>query len=158
MIGRLRPGPPPASPHPEDPRSDAALRPVSRDAARRPLRWNAVLIWFMRVTALLWIAKGLSFWAVILGAGDAATSFEARPLGFQTAVIYFGIVNLVAAVGLWLTTAWGGVLWLIAVMSHVVVSLFFPGLVPLTAVLGLIYAGLVAAYLAISFLANGEEQ
>ncbi|MCG6121245.1 MAG: DUF6163 family protein [Microvirga sp.] len=131
---------------------------MSREGEKRGFRWNLVLIWFMRATALIWIAKGLSFWAVILGAGESATSFDARPVAFQTTVVYFGIVDLIAAVGLWLTTAWGGVLWLIAIMSHVVVAFFFPGLVPLNAVLGLVYAGLVASYLAISFLANGEEQ
>ncbi|TVR07791.1 MAG: hypothetical protein EA385_11760 [Salinarimonadaceae bacterium] len=157
MIGQPRPEPPSASPHPEDPRNDAGLRPFALKAERRAFRWNVALVWFMRATALLWIAKGLSFWAVILGAGESMTAFDARPIGFQTTVIYFGIVDLIAAVGLWLTTAWGGVLWLIAVMSHVVVALFFPGLLPLNATLGLVYVGLIASYLAISFLAGGEE-
>ncbi|HEY7384849.1 MAG TPA: DUF6163 family protein, partial [Beijerinckiaceae bacterium] len=78
-------------------------------------RWNFILVWFMRMLALMWIAKGLGYWAVILGADNAPIQFEARTTGFQATTIYFAIIDLVAAVGLWLTSTWGGVLWLLAV-------------------------------------------
>src|SRR3712207_2624902 len=85
--------------------------------ASRAVRWNFILVWFMRMMALMWIAKGLGYWAVILGADNAPTPFEARSTGFQATTIYFAIIDLVAAVGLWLTSTWGGVLWLLAVMK-----------------------------------------
>jgi hypothetical protein len=146
------------NPHPEDYRSDAALRGVEEPRSRRFLRWNVVLVWFMRLMALLWIAKGLSFWAVIVGAGTVIPAFEDRAVGFQATVIYFSIVDLIAAVGLWLASTWGGVLWLLAVMSHLILALFFPGILPVNAVLGMVYIGLMLAYLTISWLASGEEQ
>jgi hypothetical protein len=146
------------NPHPEDYRSDAALRNVEEPRSRRYLRWNVVLVWFMRLVALLWIAKGLSFWAVIVGAGTVIPAFEDRALGFQATVIYFSIVDLLAAVGLWLASTWGGVLWLLAVMSHLILALFFPGILPVNAVLAMAYVGLMIAYLTVSWLASGEEQ
>ena len=67
------------------------------------MRWNFILVWFMRMLALIWIAKGLGYWAVILGADSAPMPFESRSTGFQATTIYFAIIDLVAAVGLWLT-------------------------------------------------------
>lgn len=146
------------NPHPEDYRSDSALRSAQEPTGGRFLRWNTALIWFMRLMSLVWIAKGLSFWAIIIDAGTVIPAFEDRAIGFQSTVIYFSIVDLVAAVGLWLTSTWGGVLWLLAVMSHLILAAFFPGILPVNTVLAMIYFGLMATYLLLSWLASGEEQ
>ena len=44
-----------------------------------------------------------------------------RP-AMASAVIFFGVLDLVAAVGLWLATPWGGVLWLLAAVSQIFVA------------------------------------
>lgn len=143
---------------------EAMAEPASADAALRlgtptprGVTWSVGLTWFMRLTALLWIAKGLSFWAVIIGAGEVLPLFQNRSFGFQTAVTYFAVVDLIAAVGLWLTATWGGVLWLLAVMSHLILALFLPGVVPVSTTLAGVYCGLMVTYLLISWLASGEE-
>ncbi len=138
------------------PASDAALRGREPDAPRR-VRWSRALVWFMRVLALLWIAKGLGFWAVIIGAGHGPR-FDGAALGSQAMTVYFAIVDLVAAVGLWLTSAWGGVLWLLAVMSHLILWFFFPDLVPRDPVTAIVYGTLISAYLVVSYLAAREEE
>lgn len=140
----------------EPPSADAALR-LDPPERGRAFTWDRTLTWFMRLIALLWIAKGLSFWGVIVGAGDVAPPFADRSLGFQSAVVYFGVVDLIAAVGLWLTATWGGVLWLLAVMSHLVLAVFFPGVVPVSTTLAAVYCVLMVIYLLISFLASGED-
>lgn len=147
---RREPSPAPAS-------TDAALRGSPDPRERRGVRWNGVLVWFMRFVALLWIAKGLSFWATILGAGNPVPVFEDRSLGFQASVTYFAIIDIVAAVGLWLATAWGGVLWLLAVMSHLILAVFFPGIVPVDVMLAGLYVALMLVYLTISWLAASSE-
>jgi hypothetical protein len=125
--------------------------------ASRSVRWNFILVWFMRVLALMWIAKGLGYWAVILGADNAPTSFEARTTGFQATTIYFAIIDLVAAVGLWLTSTWGGVLWLLAVMSHLILTVFFPHIVTGGPVLIGLFLSFIVTYLVISWLAASDE-
>ena len=40
--------------------------------------------------------------------------------------MFFAVIDLVAAVGLWLAAAWGAVVWLTAVVSMVAVEMFFP--------------------------------
>lgn len=136
--------------------ADAALRGVPEPRRQRP-RWTLALVWFMRLLALLWIAKGLSFWSVIVGAQNPLPPFEARSLGFQATVIYFAVVDLIAAVGLWLVATWGGVLWLLAVMSHLILATFFPGIVPVNGALAGVYVALMASYLAISAMAARED-
>jgi hypothetical protein len=38
------------------------------------------------------------------------------------------VIELVAAVGLWLATPWGAVVWLTTVVSMAVIELMFPGI------------------------------
>ena len=40
--------------------------------------------------------------------------------------MFFAVLDLVAAVGLWLAAAWGAVLWLASVVSMASVEVFFP--------------------------------
>ena len=49
-------------------------------------------------------------------------------MAWQTATIYFAVIELVAAVGLWLATPWGAVVWLTTVVSMAVIELMFPGI------------------------------
>jgi hypothetical protein len=123
----------------------------------RTLRWTLILTWFMRLLALLWIVKGLSAWAAILGVWTP-TGFEGRGTGYQATIIYFAVIDLVAAVGLWMASTWGGVLWLLAVMSHVILAVFFPRIVSGGAVTMGLFFTLILAYLVVSWLSAREEQ
>ena len=52
--------------------------------------------------------------------------FEYHSIAWQTATVFFAVIDLVAAVGLWLAAAWGAVIWLTAVASMLAVEIFFP--------------------------------
>ncbi len=121
------------------------------------LRWIVVLTWFMRVIAALWIVKGLWAWAMIVGAAPGA-GFEGRSLGYQATIIYFAVIDLVAAVGLWMASTWGGVLWLLAVMSQLILAVFFPRIVSAPPLTMAALLGLVVIYLVVSWLSAREEQ
>jgi fatty acid desaturase len=125
-------------------------------APTRHVRWNRVLVWFMRILALCWIAKGLIAWAGILGLAGG-TPFELRASGHQASTIYFAVIDLVAGVGLWLTSTWGGVLWLLAVMSHLILAVFFPRFVANSALLISLLIISLMMYLTISWLAAVDE-
>ena len=58
--------------------------------------------------------------------GVAGGDFQARTVAWQSATVFFAVIDLVAAVGLWLAAAWGAVVWLTAVVSMAVVEVFFP--------------------------------
>jgi hypothetical protein len=85
-------------------------------------RWGRVLVWFMRVTAAMWLLYGLSYWRVILdpGAGGDGVAFAAMPLARQSGIVLFATLDLIAAVGLWLISPWGGVVWLFTALAQIV--------------------------------------
>jgi hypothetical protein len=89
-------------------------------------RWTARLVLFLRVMAWLSILKGLYHWAVVCGIAGPEEGFEAQVLSWQTATVFFAVIDLVAAVGLWLAAAWGAVVWLTAAVSMAAVEVFFP--------------------------------
>jgi hypothetical protein len=111
----------------------------------------------MRVVAVVWIVKGLGSWMMLLGVDPFGVSFQDLPPAQRGVVIVFAVLDLVAGVGLWLTSAWGGVMWLLAVMTDLIAfTLGAPA--PSS---GPVFAGaevaLVLAYLVLSWLAARYE-
>jgi Family of unknown function (DUF6163) len=95
------------------------------EGAAREDRWTGWFMLFLRVMAGLSMLKGLFHWALVVGV-VSSVNFEARTTAWQAATIYFAVIDLVAAVGLWLAAAWGGVVWLTATISMAAIELFFP--------------------------------
>jgi hypothetical protein len=104
------------------------LEPVhTEEERRRGQRWTPRLVVFLRVMAGLAMLKGLFHWAVLLGIGEGPdTVFTRQSMPWQTATVYFALIDLMAAVGLWLAATWGAVVWLTAAVSMAVVEVFFP--------------------------------
>ena len=75
---------------------------------------------------LLSMAKGIYHWAIVAGVIGPTDGFEYQPMPWQTATVFFAVIDLVAAVGLWLAAAWGAVVWLTACVSMAAVEVFFP--------------------------------
>ncbi len=75
--------------------------------------WTGALVWYMRMLAWVWVAKGLFNWGLVLGALPRYGDFTALPRALQGSVVFFAAVDLLAAVGLWLAAPWGGVVWLL---------------------------------------------
>jgi hypothetical protein len=128
-----------------------------RPVATTVMRWSFVLTWFMRVLAILWIMKGLSAWAVILGIWTPIGQFEARSMGYQATIIYFALIDLIAAVGLWMASTWGGIMWLLAIMSHLILAAFFPGIVSGGVMTVAFFLTLMTVYLGMSWLSAQEN-
>jgi len=131
---------------------------IERDASPPPSTWDTALIWFMRLTALAWLAKAIFAWATILDVRPGAQPFEAEPFGRQAGHVYFAVVDAVAASGLWLTSAWGGVLWLLAVTSGLTLAILTPQLVPISTPLLIFGVLVVLIYFLLSWLAAKENR
>jgi hypothetical protein len=85
---------------------------VSQDSAEPSRLWTTSLIVFLRVMTMLWIVRATLAWMDILGIGRSGPGFEQWTIAFQATHVVVAVVGLVTAVGLWLTSAWGIVLWL----------------------------------------------
>src|SRR4030088_2579301 len=78
--------------------------------------WTRRLVFFLRIMAVVSVVKGLYYWAPGTGfIGGEEDPFENQPMAWQTATVYFAVIELVAAVGLWLATPWGAVVGLTTV-------------------------------------------
>lgn len=120
--------------------------------------WTARLVLFLRAMAVISVLKGLYHWAQVTGfVGGEEGAFEGQPLAWQTATVYFAVIELVAAVGLWLATPWGAVVWLTTVVSMSVIELMFPAIYGGSLLVVAFEAGVLVAYLALAWLAARER-
>src|SRR6266699_2169854 len=120
--------------------------------------WTGRLVWFLRGMAAVSLLKGLYHWAVVVGLGDASSSvFETSSTAWQAATIFFAVIDLVAAVGLWLAAAWGGVVWLTAAISMAGVELLFPEIFGGRLWVVPAELALVVAYIGITLMAARER-
>jgi hypothetical protein len=120
--------------------------------------WTRRLVLFLRVMAVLSILKGLYHWAQVTGfVGGEDDAFENQSMAWQGATVYFAVIELVAAVGLWLATPWGAVVWLTTVVSMAVIELMFPGIYGGSLVVVAVEASMLAAYLALAWMAARER-
>src|ERR1044071_5573674 len=72
--------------------------------------WTRRLVLFLRIMAVVSVAKGLYHWAQVTGfVGGEDDAFENQSMAWQSATIYFAVIELVAAVGLWLFAPRGAV-------------------------------------------------
>jgi len=120
--------------------------------------WTRRLVLFLRVMAIVSILKGLYHWGQVTGfIGGEEEAFENQPMAWQAATVYFAVIELVAAVGLWLATPWGAVVWLTTVVSMAVIELMFPGIYGGSLVVVGGEAFMLAAYLALAWMAARER-
>ena len=121
-------------------------------------RWTLALVWYLRLVAGIALLKGLYHWSAVIGIGDpGAGRFETASTAWQAATIFFAVIDLVAAVGLWLAAAWGGVVWLTAAISMAAVGLFFPQIYGASALIILGEVVAVSLYVGLAVMAARER-
>jgi hypothetical protein len=120
--------------------------------------WAEYLVLFLRVMAAVSLVKGLYHWAQICSIGVPVNQvFEAQPMAWRSVTVFFAVIDLVAAVGLWLAAPWGAVVWLTSVVSMAMVELFFPGVYGGSAFVVLTEIALLGVYLWLAIVAARER-
>jgi hypothetical protein len=131
---------------------------VTTKAAGVAGSWTEYLVLFLRLMAVVSLLKGLYHWAQICGIGAAPDeSFESHTVAWRAATVFFAVLDLVAAVGLWLAAAWGAVVWLGSVVSMAVVELFFPNVYGGSLMIVLIEGTLLGIYLWLAIVSAREH-
>jgi len=111
-------------------------------------RWTRRLVLFLQIMAGVSMLKGLYHWAEVCGIGFGPIEpFENNSIAWQTATVFFAVIDLVAAVGLWLAAAWGAVIWLASVASMLAVQILSPQVFGSGMITALLEVGLLAIYL-----------
>ena len=123
----------------------------------RDTGWTGRLVVFLRVMACVSMLKGLYHWATVCGIIGEEGGFEAHIPSWQATTVFFSVIDLVAAVGLWLVAPWGAVVWLTSTVTMIMIELFFNQVYGTNLII--VAAGVVAilAYLILSLLAAREH-
>ena len=119
--------------------------------------WTERLVVFLRVMAVASMLKGLYHWAAVCGFVGEAGGFEAHVQSWQATTVFFSVIDLVAAVGLWLVAPWGAVVWLTSTVTMIMIELFFDQVYGTDFIV--VAAGVLAilGYLILSLLAAREH-
>ncbi len=120
--------------------------------------WTEYLVLFLRLMAAASLVKGLYHWSQVCGIGvGPEDGFQAHAVAWQTATVFFAVLDLVAAVGLWLAAPWGAVVWLTSVGSMAVVEVFFPQVYGGSLFVVLVEMTLLCAYLFLAIVSAREH-
>ena len=119
--------------------------------------WNDRLVLFLRVMACVSMLKGLYHWAEVCGIIGEEGGFEAHVQSWQVATVFFSVIDLVAAVGLWLVAPWGAVVWLTSTVSLIVVHVFIPQVYGTNLLVIGLNVLAITTYLALAVLAAREH-
>jgi len=119
--------------------------------------WNDRLVLFLRVMAIASVLKGLYHWASVCGFIGDQGGFEAKSQAWQATTVFFSVIDLVAAVGLWLVAPWGAVVWLTATVTMIMIQLFFDQVYGTDIIIIMAGALMILAYLILSVLAAREQ-
>ncbi len=121
-------------------------------------RWTRRLVFFLRVMAAASMIKGLYHWSRVTGVGVSDIDlFAYQPIAWQVATVFFAVIDLVAAVGLWLAAAWGAVIWLMSIASMLAVEIFFPQVFAIGLPVGIAEGALLAVYLVLAVKSAQEH-
>ncbi|KZL16756.1 hypothetical protein PsAD2_03373 [Pseudovibrio axinellae] len=114
---------------------------------------------YIRLLAVLMLFAGLNYWSVILGASLIdGFLFENVGIQVQSTVVCFAILDLVTAIGLWLLSSWGTVMWLFRSLAQVVMYSVFPMVFGRSPGEVVFYISAIALYLVLLYLAEREER
>lgn len=120
--------------------------------------WQQRLVLYQRIAGGFMMFKGLVQWGALLGVGaGAGARFLDLPLDAQVVTVFFAIVDILAGVGLWLGSTWGGALWLIAAALQIVAGMGFVQLSGFLVLLTILEILMLAVYVVARFMAHHEE-
>lgn len=92
------------------------MPPIGAQIDKPGIRWDAMYNLFLRLIALVWLFKGLAYWAIVLGLGDVPFT-EETPLR-QALMVGLALLDCSAAVGIWLLSPWGKSLWVFVAVTE----------------------------------------
>jgi Family of unknown function (DUF6163) len=128
--------------------SDALGGPVEAQGTRLPLS-----LIYMRVVALLLLAAGLARACQILGIlTPESLTFENLEPAKRASAVTLLLVDLLAAVGLWVGAAWGPVMWAVALAVEVSMYTLFSDLFGSYPLRVFVHGCIFIGFLALTFM------
>jgi len=123
----------------------------------RPL-WRTAHDLFLRVMALAWLGWTIWEWAALMGIVPPIDEPARSNLPRQGAALFFAALDPVAAVGLWLGSAWGTATWLVVSFARIIIHTGYAGIFGWTGPWTIVQVTSVVIYLALFFLAERADR
>lgn len=85
--------------------------------------------WFLRAVSVFCLVVGVGYWIRLIGfyPGDE-WRFDLMPLHWQIAAPLLSVLMPFAAVGLWMLTSWGPVVWMLCAGTEIIMFAAYPHL------------------------------
>lgn len=102
---------------------------MESDSPTTPTRSLTELLFvgFLRLVALVCFWFGLQYWSMLVGYSfDGRARFDLLALPWRAAASGLAVVFPVVSLGLWMTTSWGAVLWVIAAGTQLLMYQVWP--------------------------------
>jgi len=114
----------------------------------RPTAAQTAFAWFQRVIACYCLLFGLLYWVRLIGVypGDL-WRFDLMPIYWQVAAVTLAVLFPFAAIGLWMLSSWGPVIWFACALIEATMYLGFPELYGFRPTIGLSHLGVILLYL-----------
>jgi hypothetical protein len=85
--------------------------------------------WFLRIIAGYCLLFGVLYWIRLIGLHEGALwRFDLMPIHWQVASVILAVFFPFAAIGLWMLSSWGPVIWFICAATETIMYLGFPEL------------------------------
>lgn len=105
--------------------SDAGVRAPNI----KPTAAESTFVWFQRVMAGYCLLFGVLYWVRLVGIYPGSLwRFDLMPVYWQVAATALAALFPFAAIGLWMLTSWGPVIWLFCAAAETVMYAGFPDL------------------------------
>jgi hypothetical protein len=127
--------------------NDVLGGPASEDGSRRPFTTI-----YLRLVALLMLAAGLVRACQILGITPSGQDFSDLVPAWRAGAAGLLLVDLFAAVGLWVGAAWGSVMWAVALAVEIAMYTLFADMFGSHPIRVLLHGTLFAIFLGLTFL------
>jgi hypothetical protein len=126
--------------------NDALGGPLEQPGARLPLT-----LLYMRAIALIFLVVGLARACLVLGITPDGQNFDVLAPEARVGTTTLLLVDLFAAVGLWVGAAWGPVMWAVALAVEVSMYTLFSGTFGSYPIRIFIHTCLFVGFLALTF-------
>jgi hypothetical protein len=95
----------------------------------KPSGLEQLFVLFQRVVAGYCMLFGILYWVRLIGFyDDPLWRFDLMPLHWQVAAATLSVFFPFAAIGMWMLTSWGPVIWFICAAAEIAMYLGFPNL------------------------------
>jgi len=131
--------------------------PAPPDGGPRPM-WRKAHDFYLRAMSIAFLYWALWEWAAIIGLVPPLDDPNKLNLPRQGATMFFAAFDPVAAVGLWLGSAWGTATWLVGTFARMIIHTGYAGIFGWTGPWTIVQAVSVGVYLALFFLAERADR